>query len=53
MDVWHSDMPQSAQKAPTDTALSRTAALVLGSLCSFFTEWQGAMPYDNAFVVET
>lgn len=36
MDVWHSDMPQSARKAPTDEAFSHMAALALGPFCSFF-----------------
>ena len=53
MDVWHTNMVQSARKAPTDAAFSRTAALALASLCSFFPGWQGAMSYHNAFIVET
>lgn len=52
MDVWHSDMPQSARKAPTEAAFSRTAAPALGSLCSFSPGWQGAMPCHNACIVE-
>lgn len=53
MDVWHSEMPQSAQQAPTDMAFSHMAALALGSSCSFFPGWQGDMPYHNAFIVDT